>query len=275
MLANRKTVGEINAALEVNEDIRSPANGHCLTSSSLTNHKNGLMLSTDVSIDSAVTSVSSPFTAWSAESPSTPMTSPSVSTYRRNCTSSSMDMLGHNVTSSSALDGHVKSFPSLPVGHGVTPSSSISLGHNDTLSPSKFSNDHPKMSSSSMAALVDANGPPSATRCWSNRLGRKLARVFSPRRALDEICSLMFWHDVIVETVLCMYYECLIIWISVTFDKNIYKPSITHFGLYAGFFVFTCIEGWGPLCGASVNPARTWAVFLAGRMTFIKGWPLV
>lgn len=106
---------------------------------------------------------------------------------------------------------------------------------------------------------------------WFVQVRRKICGVFSPRLALRELRSPLFWHDVIAETVLCMYYECLIIFISVTFNSSIYRPSITHFGLYAGFFVFVCIEGWAPMCGASVNPARTWSVFLAGRMTFIRG----
>lgn len=105
---------------------------------------------------------------------------------------------------------------------------------------------------------------------WFVQVLWRLRGVFSPRLALQELRSPLFWHDVIAETVLCMYYECLIIFISVTFNSDIYRPSITHFGLYAGFFVFVCIEGWAPMCGASVNPARTWSVFLAGRMTFIK-----
>ena len=100
---------------------------------------------------------------------------------------------------------------------------------------------------------------------------RTLSRHFSISSFFDELRSPLFWHDVVAETVLTAYYECLIIWISVTFNEQIYKPSITHFGLYAGFFVFMCIEGWSPLCGASVNPARTWAVLIAGRMSLCKG----
>jgi len=99
---------------------------------------------------------------------------------------------------------------------------------------------------------------------------KRLAHWLSPYKAIKELCDPLFWHDVIIETLLCVFYNCSVVWVGITLNKNIYQPGILHFGLYAGFFVFLCIEGWGPICGASINISRTLAVFLCGRMTPIK-----
>jgi len=96
-------------------------------------------------------------------------------------------------------------------------------------------------------------------------------RWFSFTKARQELRDPLFWHDVLVETVLCMFSMCSVIWVGVTCDPSDYKPSVLHFGIYAGFFIFVLIEGWGPLGGASVNPARTWACFICGRLTPLRG----
>ena len=72
--------------------------------------------------------------------------------------------------------------------------------------------------------------------------------------------------------VMCMYLECLLIWIGVSPDPALYKPSITHFGIFAGLLAFVLFEGFVPMSGASMSPARSWAFFLAGRMTFARGY---
>jgi len=98
----------------------------------------------------------------------------------------------------------------------------------------------------------------------------RLKTWFSPNKAFSELCDPLFWHDVIIETLLCVFYSCSVVWVGITLNKDIYQPGILHFGLYAGFFIFLLIEGWGPICGASVNIARTLAVFLCGRLTPMK-----
>ena len=95
-------------------------------------------------------------------------------------------------------------------------------------------------------------------------------RWFSAKKAAEELRDPMFWHDVIVETLLCVFFECSVIWIGVTCNRNAYVPSPFQFAIYAGFFVFTLVEGWSPLSGVAVNPVRTWSCFLTGQFSPVK-----
>jgi len=103
----------------------------------------------------------------------------------------------------------------------------------------------------------------------NSTLPRRLTLWFSADKALKELKDPLFWHDVIMQTLVCVFYSCSIIWIGITLNKNAYQPGVTHFGLYAGFFVFILLEGWCPL-GAAINVAGTLAFFICGRMSPIK-----
>lgn len=88
-----------------------------------------------------------------------------------------------------------------------------------------------------------------------------------PRESLDDLVNPVFWRDVFIETLVCMFIECCVVWALVTCNKDMYVPGTTHFGLFAGFFIYALIEGYGPISGAPMNPAGCWGFFLAGRMS--------
>ena len=86
-------------------------------------------------------------------------------------------------------------------------------------------------------------------------------------QSLDDVISPVFWRDVAVEFVLCAFVECCVILLLTTLRQDLYQPSITHIGLFVGFFVYALTEGYGPVNGARVNPAACWGLFLAGRIS--------
>jgi len=89
----------------------------------------------------------------------------------------------------------------------------------------------------------------------------------SAHQSLSDLTNPVFWRDVLLEFVMCVFVECLVILTLTTLDTDLYKPSTTHVGLFAGFFIFVLLEGYGPINGVSVNPACCLGVFLAGRIS--------
>jgi hypothetical protein len=51
-----------------------------------------------------------------------------------------------------------------------------------------------------------------------------------------------------------------------------YEPGTTHFGLFAGFMIFAVVEAWTPICGCLLNPAAVIGFYIAGRMSFARGY---
>ena len=92
-------------------------------------------------------------------------------------------------------------------------------------------------------------------------------RQLNPRQSADDLINPVFWRDVALEFLVCMLVECCVIWVLTTLRQEMYQPSTTHIGLFAGFLVYAIIEGYGPVTGAPVNPACCWGFFLAGRMS--------
>jgi len=70
---------------------------------------------------------------------------------------------------------------------------------------------------------------------------------------------------------MCMYLECTLIWVGVTLIPDIYGVSMTHIGIWAALLCFVLFEGYGPMSGASMSPARTFAYFVAGGFTAARG----
>lgn len=99
---------------------------------------------------------------------------------------------------------------------------------------------------------------------------RALLHYCYPYESIDDLQNPVFWRDVFIETILCMFVECCVIWALTTLHPAMYVPSTTHFGLFAGFFIYSLIEGYGPVSGAPMNPAGVWGFFLAGRMSFAR-----
>ena len=88
-----------------------------------------------------------------------------------------------------------------------------------------------------------------------------------PRQSLDDLVNPVFWRDVVVEFVVCIFIGCYIIWVLTTLREDLYQLSTTHIGLFAGFFIIAVVEGYGPVSGAFVNPASCWGFFLVGRIS--------
>ena len=72
---------------------------------------------------------------------------------------------------------------------------------------------------------------------------------------------------------MCMYLECTLIWVGVTLLPDVYDVSMTHIGVWAALLCFVLFEGFGPISGASMSPARTLAYFIAGGFTAARGSP--
>ena len=98
-----------------------------------------------------------------------------------------------------------------------------------------------------------------SVRYWPRRL--------YPSQSIKDVVSPVFWRDVVIEFVICSFVECCVIWVLSPLRKDMHQPSTTHIGLFAGFFIYAIIEGYGPVNGAPVNPAVCWGFFLAGRMS--------
>jgi len=71
--------------------------------------------------------------------------------------------------------------------------------------------------------------------------------------------------------VMCMFLECTLIWVGVTLLPDLYDVSMTHIGIWAALVCFVLFEGYGPMSGASMSPARTFAYFVAGGFTAARG----
>jgi len=69
-----------------------------------------------------------------------------------------------------------------------------------------------------------------------------------------------------------MFLTCTLIWVGVTLLPDLYLVSTTHIGIWAALLTFLLFEGYGPVCGASMSPARTLAYFLAGGFSAARGW---
>jgi len=95
----------------------------------------------------------------------------------------------------------------------------------------------------------------------------RLQTRLSLRQSLDDLASPVFWRDIALEFVLCVFVECCVVLVLSTLRPEMYRPSTTHIGLFAGFLIYAVSEGYGPLTGAPVNPAACWGFFLAGRMS--------
>jgi len=70
-----------------------------------------------------------------------------------------------------------------------------------------------------------------------------------------------------------MYLTCTLIWVGVTLLPGLYAVSMTHIGIWAALLCFVLFEGYGPISGASMSPARTFAYFVAGGFTAARGMP--
>lgn len=87
---------------------------------------------------------------------------------------------------------------------------------------------------------------------------------------VDDLLNPYFWVEVLVEFILCAFVLTAVIWALTTLNEHAFKPTTTHFGIFAGFISIALIEGYGPLCGTLLNPAGVWGFFVAGRISLVR-----
>lgn len=91
------------------------------------------------------------------------------------------------------------------------------------------------------------------------------------RTNVDDFLNPFFWVEVLVEFILCTFVSIIVIWALTTINPARYNPSSTHFAIFAGVAIIALIEGYGPLCGAPVNPVGVWGFLIVGRISLVKG----
>lgn len=95
--------------------------------------------------------------------------------------------------------------------------------------------------------------------------------IFDPQASLKDLRSAVFWRDVFSEmlvTTVLMAFVALVV-IS---NNDHYHLNTTHFGFFALVAVYLLIEGYGPISGATMNPAAAFSLWLAGKISIAKGW---
>lgn len=91
------------------------------------------------------------------------------------------------------------------------------------------------------------------------------------RTNVDDFLNPLIWVEVLVEYILCTFVSIIVIWALTTINPARYNPSSTHFAIFAGVAIIALIEGYGPLCGAPVNPVGVWGFLIVGRISLVKG----
>jgi len=102
--------------------------------------------------------------------------------------------------------------------------------------------------------------------------GPEWRKQYTPRTWLAELKSPLFWRDVFMEFLVTTILMIFVMLVVITNNEDHYKPNSTHLGLFAGFLVFLLIEGYGPFCGALMNPAATFALGVAGHISPFRGY---
>lgn len=90
-------------------------------------------------------------------------------------------------------------------------------------------------------------------------------------KSRKDLKTLIFWRDVSCEFWVSTFLMAVVIIILTTNNKAAYEPSTLHFGLFAGFFVYMLLETYGPI-SCLAHPPATFCLFLAGKLTFARGW---
>jgi glycerol uptake facilitator-like aquaporin len=101
-------------------------------------------------------------------------------------------------------------------------------------------------------------------------MGLEYKKMFSRQTMFGELTSPIFWKDVVMEGVACVVLMISVVLILITLNPAAYKPNVLHFGLFASFFVYLLIEGYGPINGAHLNSAASFAMCVAGHITPLR-----
>ncbi|ESO09512.1 hypothetical protein HELRODRAFT_185352 [Helobdella robusta] len=84
-----------------------------------------------------------------------------------------------------------------------------------------------------------------------------------------DLATLIFWRDVSCEFVVSTFLMTVVILILTTNDTHAYQPSTTHFGLFAGFFIYSLLETWGPISCLG-HPPAAFCFMLGGKFTVAR-----
>ena len=98
-------------------------------------------------------------------------------------------------------------------------------------------------------------------------LKMKIKASFSFR----ELKLLSFYRDLVSEAMVSCYLVMYVTFSMVTLNSEIYLLSMTHAGIMVGFLIYLLIEGYGPISGAHMNPSVSFAHWLSGRITLVRG----
>jgi len=92
---------------------------------------------------------------------------------------------------------------------------------------------------------------------------------FYPRESLKDLRSVVFWRDVVCET-LATTLLITFLMLVVTGNNAHYVLTTTHIGFFAVIAVYLLLEGYGPF-SSQMNPAVSLTLFLAGRISLARG----
>jgi glycerol uptake facilitator-like aquaporin len=101
-------------------------------------------------------------------------------------------------------------------------------------------------------------------------MGLNYKTTFAMKTINAELRSPIFWRDAIVEMITCTILTIFVMIILITCHSASYTPNVMHFGIFAAFFVYLLIEGYGPICGATINPAACFALCASGHITWFR-----
>lgn len=95
----------------------------------------------------------------------------------------------------------------------------------------------------------------------------KMKTLFS----VAELRTYTLYRDLVSEGIVSCYLVMFVTFALTTFNESLYSVNTTNIGIMVGFLIFLLIEGFGHISGGHMNPAVSWSMMLAGRITLIRG----
>ena len=87
----------------------------------------------------------------------------------------------------------------------------------------------------------------------------------------DELSTLLFWRDVVAETIATGFMLVFVMFSAVSLDLKLFEPNPATNGLMIGLVIFYLIEAFRPISGGHLNPAVSMAGVTLGRITLVRG----
>ncbi|ESO09515.1 hypothetical protein HELRODRAFT_185353 [Helobdella robusta] len=85
----------------------------------------------------------------------------------------------------------------------------------------------------------------------------------------QDLSTLIVWRDVFCELMVTSFLMIMVTLVLITNNVEAYKPGVTHFGIFAGFFVYMLLEGYGNI-SCVANPMAAFCFYLAGKFSIAK-----